>query len=97
MESIEALGYITLYVTVLFAGGYLVTLFAGTTFNDAIFEFSNALAGTGLTNGLCAVCRDNSAFLWTMIVGMFAGRLEILPIYFAIYRIVRDGLRKETL
>ena len=96
-ESFEAFGYIVLYIVILFLGGFLVTLFSEFSYNDSLFEFSNALAGTGLTNGLSFACRENPVVLWIMIVGMFAGRLEILAIYFALYRVVRDILRKDTL
>ncbi|MCR5309003.1 MAG: TrkH family potassium uptake protein [Bacilli bacterium] len=96
-DSFEAFGYIILYITVLFLGGFLVTLFSDFPYNDSLFEFSNALAGTGLTNGLSAACSNNAPVLWIMIVGMFAGRLEILVIYFAFYRIIRDIFRKDTI
>jgi trk system potassium uptake protein TrkH len=96
-DSVEAFGYIILYLIIMFIGGFLVTLFTEFPFNDALFEFSNSISSTGLSIGVTTACRDNIPYLWTMIIGMFAGRLEILPIYFAIYRIVRDGLRKETL
>jgi trk system potassium uptake protein TrkH len=96
-ESFEAFGYIILYCLILVLGGFFVTLFSSFSYNDSLFEFSNALAGTGLTNGLSFACRDNPAVLWIMIVGMFAGRLEILAIYFAMYRVVRDIFHKDTL
>ena len=96
-DSIEAFGYIILYCLVMIIGAYFVTLFSKQPFNDCLFEFSNAISSTGLSNGLTALCRDNAAVLWTMIVAMFAGRLEILPIYFAIFRVCRDILGQDTL
>ena len=98
IESIDAFGYILLYIIVLFVGAFLVTILgvnSGVTYGEGLFEFSNALSGTGLTNGLTAVA--NRAQLWMLISGMFAGRLEIVAIHFAFYRMMRDLLRKETI
>ena len=97
-DSAEAFGYILLYTSVLLVGAVLVTIFGATQnldYGTALFEFSNALSGTGLTNGLTAVA--NKGMLWVLILGMFAGRLEILAIHFAFVRIVRDVLKKETI
>lgn len=96
-DSIEAFGYIGLYIFVLFLGGFLVTIFGmqgGLDYGTALFEFSNALSGTGLTNGLTGYA--NSAILWVLIAGMFAGRLEIMAIHFAFMRGFRDLIKKET-
>ena len=101
-EASEAFGYIILYIIILFVGSFLVTLF-GQLFGsksfdynltNSLFEFSNALSSTGLSNGLTASAP--TSVLWVLIVGMFAGRLEILVIYYAVFRIVRDIFRKET-
>ena len=94
-DSAEAFSYIIIYIAILFIGG-LVTTFAGpegTTYGEALFEFSNALSSTGLSNGLC---QANAGVQWCLIVGMFLGRLEILSIFFALYRVGRDILRKDT-
>ena len=108
-DSQEAFGYILLYIAVLFIGALFVSFFAkdsvipslgrAPTFGDCAFEFSNAISSTGLSNGLTSVAglTNNYGVLWTLIVGMFAGRLEIFPIYFAIYRVIRDILGKETI
>lgn len=96
-DSIEAFGYIALYCSLLIVGTFLLSLFTSAPFNDCMFEFSNALSSTGLSNGLTAAARFNNPALWTMIVAMFAGRLEILAIYFALFRVVRDLLGQDTL
>ena len=86
------------YCAVLLFGSLLVTLFGineGVQFGDALFEFSNALSSTGLSNGVTAM--SNPAMLWVFTAGMFAGRLEILAIYFAFFRIAKDIFRKETI
>ena len=95
-EIKNAFGFILLYVTVLFAGGLFVTMLNNgqSNFGDSLFEFSNALACTGLSIGVSATATN--AAKWIFITGMFAGRLEIIAIYFAFFRVFRDILRKET-
>ena len=98
-EVANAFGFILLYVIILFTGGLLVSVFNGggdafSNFGDSLFEFGNALACTGLSIGVSQASTVGAK--WTLIAGMFAGRLEILAIYFAFFRVVRDIFRKET-
>ena len=96
-EANEAFGYIVLYIILLFVGSFLLSLLSSGQFDlsASVFEFSNALSSTGLSNGLTA--QASIPMLWVLIVGMFAGRLEILVIAYAFYRMARDVLRKETI
>ena len=100
-DSNEAFGYILLYIIVMLVGAYLVSVLGHYDFGSSLFEFSTALSGTGLSNGITAGVNGfapaNTAVMWVIIVGMFAGRLEILVIYYALFRVVRDVFRKETL
>ena len=100
-DSSEAFGYILLYILVMLVGAYLISVFGHYGFGDSLFEFSTALSGTGLSNGITSGINGfeaaNPAVLWILNVGMFAGRLEILVIYYAIFRMVRDLFRKETI
>ena len=98
-EITNAFGFILLYITVLFAGGLLVTIFNRNvvglnSFGDSLFEFSNALACTGLSIGVTQASTIGAK--WTMIAGMFAGRLEIVVIHLAFLRFIKDIFRKET-
>lgn len=96
-DTAEAFGYILLYITLMLFGGLLITIVSNGqfTYGDSLFEFSNALSSTGLSNGVAQAANIGSK--WILIVGMFAGRLEILGIYFAVYRSIRDIFRKETI
>ncbi len=94
-DSNEAFGYILLYVLVMLVGAYLVSVLGHYDFGSSLFEFSTALSGTGLSNGITTTA--NYAVLWVLNVGMFAGRLEILVVYYALFRVARDILRKETI
>ena len=97
--SNEAFSYIFIYLVILFIGTIGITLAASISglndihFGSSIFEFSSAMAGVGLSIG---VVGQSVAINWILIVGMFLGRLEILPVSFAIYRVARDIARKET-
>ena len=99
-EIANALGFILLYVTVLFVGSLLVSVFNKgidpnlNSFGDSLFEFANALSCTGLSVGVSQASTVGAK--WTLIAGMFAGRLEIIAIYFAFFRMFRDLFRKET-
>lgn len=100
-ETFEAYGYIVLYLVVLCFGSLLILFLSNDSIYssaDCFYEFASALSGTGLSVG---ITNDNSLFnimgiRWVLSVGMFAGRLEIICIYFAFYRTIRDIFRKET-
>lgn len=94
-DAVESFGYMFIYVILLFIGALFISVFDKYTFGESLFEFSNALSSTGMSNGICSA--GNLATKWILIFGMFAGRLEILGIYFAFYRVLRDIFRKETI
>ena len=94
-DASEAFGYILLYILVMLVGAFLVSVLGQYDFGSSLFEFSTALSGTGLSNGISATA--NPAVMWVLNVGMFAGRLEILVIFYAVIRIARDILGKETI
>ena len=95
-ETANTLGYIFLYGTLLFVGAVLISIAGGgeIPFGDALFEFSNAISSTGMS--VFEYENVNAAVKWVLSIGMLAGRLEILPIYFAFFRGARDVFRKET-
>lgn len=94
-EISSAFSYILIYVLIMIAGGFLVTIFEkGLDYGTGLFEFSNAISSTGLSFGIYKY--RPTGVKWTLIFGMFAGRLEIFPLYYATYRILRDIFRKET-
>ena len=63
------------------------------TLGQCMFEFANAISSAGLTCNLTAGA--NNGMMWVMILGMLAGRLEIIPIYFSFVRVGKDIFRKE--
>ena len=94
-EISSAFSYILIYVLIMVTGGFLVTIFdKGLDYGTGLFEFSNAISSTGLSFGIYKY--RPIGVKWSLIVGMFAGRLEIFPIVYATYRVLRDVVRKET-
>lgn len=94
-EIAEANSFILLYVATFGVGAFLLVLFSGgwCSIGEGLFEFSNAISSTGLSTGVTALA--NNGMLWVLTIGMFAGRLEIIPIYMAAYRVIHDVFRKE--
>lgn len=104
-EASEAFGYTLLYILVMLVGAFFVSVLGGFDFGASMFEFSTALSGTGLSNGITSnlhisyanIEAPHVAVAWILNVGMFLGRLEILVVYYALFRVARDILRKETI
>lgn len=99
-EVYESYGYVVIYIAVLLIGSIIITILGRGEFpaSDALFEFASALSGTGLSAGVTSLEWANSvAINWVLAVGMFLGRLEIVAVYFALFRLARDIFRKETI
>lgn len=77
-EVQEAGSFVAIYITILLTGSLLISLF-GFSFQDSLFEFASALGTVGLSVGITAKAAP-SFVLWVEILGMFLGRLEILPV-----------------
>lgn len=96
-DTTEAASYTILYLIVFALGTVFICLFSSDiTLNQAIFEFSSALSGTGLSVGVTNPTQ-NYGVIWVLICGMFLGRLEILPVYFASYRVGKDIMKRDTI
>ena len=92
----ESVSYLLLYLLLLFVGTLLITFMpAGVTFGDAFYEVASAMSGTGLSSGV-TYASQHVGVLWVLSVVMFLGRLEIIVVYYAGSRVVRDIFRKET-
>lgn len=87
-EQHDILMYVVLYVTVFLAGSFISMLF-GYSSQDSMFEFSSALGAVGLSVGITGV-DANPVIMWTAIVGMFIGRLEIYPVFLGFWRVAKD-------
>lgn len=80
--------FVLLYLLVFLLGSFVISCF-GYPIGDSMFEFSSALGTAGLSVGITAYDAP-AAVLWTEIIGMFVGRLEIYVVFLAAFRLLRD-------
>ena len=95
-DEIRVTSSYILFYLILFLLGSLVFSLHGYSLQDSMFEFSSAISTVGLSVGItnynaCPV------ILWTAIVGMFLGRMEIMVVFKAIFRIEKDLKNREYL
>jgi trk system potassium uptake protein len=84
----EASAYTGMYIMVLLLGTFIFTLY-GNSLEDSLFEFASLLGSVGLSIGIVSY-DSNPVILWTSIIGMIIGRLEIYAIFFCGMRIYCD-------
>ena len=77
--------YLIIYVL-----GVSVMLIYGYNLQDSMFEFASALGTVGLSIGITSPDAP-LAILWTEIVGMFLGRLEIWIVFIALIKIAKSN------
>ena len=75
------------YGLVLLLGTLIICCF-GYSLTDSLFEFSSAMGGVGLSSGITGF-DQSPIILWTLFVGMFLGRLEIIVVFVAIIKIFK--------
>lgn len=79
--------FISLYILILVLGSLILS--TSYTLDDSIFNFASALGNVGIYKGL-TLTKISPYIMWTLIVGMFVGRLEIFVIFKTIFRIKSD-------
>lgn len=85
--------YILFYILLFFLGSFIFTLY-GYSLQDSMFEFSSAISTVGLSVGITNYDASN-VILWTAIIGMFLGRMEIMVVFKAILRVRKDIHNRE--
>ncbi|MDO4199085.1 MAG: TrkH family potassium uptake protein [Erysipelotrichaceae bacterium] len=80
--------YIMLYIIMFLLGSLVFTLY-GNSLGDSMLEFSSALSTVGLSVGITNF-NAPGVILWTAIIAMFFGRLEVMIIFKAIMKIGTD-------
>lgn len=75
----ESLNYAVLYITFVLIFSCIPVIF-GYSFSDSLFEVSSAFAGLGETSGLSLLASNAHQWgiLWSLIISMLLGRLEIV-------------------
>ncbi|MBQ1477071.1 MAG: TrkH family potassium uptake protein [Erysipelotrichaceae bacterium] len=85
--------YVFFYILLFFLGSLIFTM-GGYSLQDSMLEFSSALSTVGLSVGITGYSASK-IILWTAIVGMFLGRLEIMVVFKAILRGSADIRKRE--
>ena len=87
-EVLSTSSYILFYLILFFAGSLIFTMY-GYSLQDSMFEFSSAISTVGLSLGITNY-NANGMILWTAIIGMFLGRLELMVVFEAALRVLQD-------
>lgn len=88
LHILEATNYSFIYIVCLSIGTMILTL-NGYSLQNSLFEFSSALGTVGLSMGVTTP--DTSKIvLWTEIIGMLFGRLEIFVFFITIIKFFKD-------
>ena len=94
-EITSTSSYILFYLILFFVGSLIFTMY-GNNLQDSMFEFVSALSTVGLSVGITNY-NAPAVILWTAAVGMFLGRLEIMVVFEAALRMIKDIKHKENL
>lgn len=86
--------FVIIYVAFLLFGTTVFTLF-GFSLQDSLFEFSSALANAGISIGINHY-NAHPGILWTSIIGMIFGRLEIYIVILTLIRAFMNVKNKLT-
>ena len=90
--SDEAHNYALLYILFFLFGAVVLMFMPGLGVVEALYDYGSALSGTGLDIIGYSTYKANYAsaypwLLWILSFAMFLGRLEILPLYYALRRL----------
>ncbi len=84
----QAALYLFLYLMLFLIGGAVMMSY-GYPLQDSLFEYASTLGTVGLSIGVTAADAPVGV-LWTQIVGMFLGRLEIFTVFVGVVCFLRD-------
>ena len=93
----ETTGYITAYLVIFIIGSLAMTVTAGCSITEAMFEFASALSTVGFSIGITGPM-TNASTLILEIIGMLLGRLEIFIVVIGItfgWVMLKDIFRKS--
>jgi len=82
-----AANYVFLYIAIVFFGVLILTAH-GYGLQDSLYEFTAVMGTTGLSAGIVSPTTPGTV-LWTMSLGMFLGRLEIIVVFLAFIQIIK--------
>ena len=82
--------FVVMYLGIYLIGSGIIAAY-GYSLPESLFEYASALSTVGLSVGVTAP-NAPIGLLWTEIVGMFLGRLELFPVFVGLIRIYQDML-----
>ncbi|QTA37483.1 TrkH family potassium uptake protein [Thermosipho ferrireducens] len=88
----EILLVFSMYFFTFFVGSIILASY-GYNLTGAMFEFSSAMNGVGLSVGITSPTMPIGA-MWVLTIAMFTGRLEFLVVIYAISKLVNDLVQK---
>ena len=80
----DTTGFVVCYFLIFIIGALLITLTAGCSLSDAMFEFASALGTVGLSIGITSPTTGAGTLIVEMF-GMLLGRLEIFIVLIGFY------------
>lgn len=92
-DILEVYNYAFIYLMVFILGVFIMLVY-NYPLQDAMFEFASALGTVGLSVGITSL-NAPPIILWTEIIGMLLGRLEIWVILIAIVKIVKNNRKSK--
>lgn len=82
--AMDTTGFVACYLSLFILGTLLLTVTAGCSLTEAMFEFASALGTVGLSIGITTPA-TNAATLIVEMFGMILGRLEIFIVLIGVY------------
>ncbi len=90
----ENYSFIALYLFIFLIGSFIFAAF-GNSMENSMFEFASALGTVGISVGITGYYA-HPVILWTGIMGMFLGRLEIYIVMLTILRAIAKWTKRVT-
>ncbi len=87
-QKLRINAFIVLYLFIFILGSFVFTLF-GYSLEMSCFEFASALGTVGLSMGITGY-DASPVILWTAIIGMFVGKLEIYVVFLGLTKLFFD-------
>ena len=93
----DTVGFVVCYLCIFVVGSMLITLTAGCTLVEAMFDFASSIGTVGLSIGITNPM-TNAPTLIIEMIGMLTGRLEIFIVLVGMtfgFGLLRDTFRKK--
>lgn len=84
-DFISNYAFVFTYLIIFIIGSIIFSSF-GYDIEKSMFEFASCLSTVGLSTGIINAT-SNNVILWTGIIGMFLGRLEIFVVFYSIIKL----------